>query len=403
MDCPKVGESHSMTFNSGSSDMPRIRSSLVAAVLLGTVLFIAGKSLAQPMRPPELPTPDSSQANTEPGYLGMVADDRQESGHGIRVKDVDPESPAAKGGLQADDLITAINGHPAHSMDDMRNMLGSLSAGAQLKFQIERQGAAQTVDVTLGRRPPADQRRFQNFGRIPNQPEGQDAAGQMPNGQYQPDPSAQPGGVGASRMGAGSAGTSGRPLLGVRTLPVTPQDQMRLGLSSTAGAHVVARTLGSPAEKANIPLDSVITAINGAAVDSPNQLSALLARTGAGSEVELTYMYNGRPMSAKIMLASASNTMGGSNSPSALPQPPMPMINSQREYGGSGGAADIARSADMPPRPNGGQPRPFDIPPQSSDAQRIEALERHVQELEQKVQELQQRLQQQENDPPRGT
>ncbi|HTQ38705.1 MAG TPA: PDZ domain-containing protein [Pirellulales bacterium] len=417
-------------------------------LFVAAVLLMAMDTRAQPMRPPELPTPSAPQAGAEPGYLGMVADDRQEHGGGIRVKDVDPDSPAAKGGLQADDLITAINGQATHSLDDLKSILGTMPAGAQVKIQVQRQGAAQEVEVTLGRRPPPDQRRFQ-FGRIPDEPAepgSQSANDQMPGGgnpsagnAYAPSSASpsMPGGMAAPRMGAGLFAAPGRPLLGVRTLPVTPQDQMRLGLSSTAGAHVMARTLGSPAEKANIPLDSVITAVNGMAVGTPNDLSALLARAGAGSEVELTYMYNGKPMSAKITLASAGAGFGMNYAqtmpapvptlPQAqtqlpLPPPPVPgqqMLENkaQRGYGSLPGAVDIAHPEDVSPRPIDAQPRPLDAPPRpldapphssdaqagQTDAQRIEALERRVQELEQKVQELQGQLQQQQNGPPKGT
>jgi hypothetical protein len=382
-----------------------------AATFVFVVVCVAQRSQAQPMRPPETSTSNASAAGSEPGYLGMVADDRQEHGEGIRVKDVDPDSPAAKGGLQAEDLITAINGQAMHSMDDMKNVLGGLPAGTQLKFQVQRQGAAQNVDVTLGQRPPPDQRRFQQFGRIPESAANEDGqaggGGMPPGGQYPQGSASGAGGMNAPRMGTGSAsGAAGRPLLGVRTLPVTPEDQMRLGLNSTAGAHVVARTLGSPAEKAKIPLDAVITAVNGTMVDSPNGLSALLGQSGVGSQVELTYMYNGKPLSVRLTLASTTGSVtsnGAQPTPPGVPQPPMPMADSQRQFGSQPGAVDIGRAGDASSRPVPGPPRPLDAQPQSSDAQRINALERRVQELEQKVQELQQRLQQQESGPARGT
>ncbi|HZZ29413.1 MAG TPA: PDZ domain-containing protein [Pirellulales bacterium] len=381
------------------------------AIVLMIVLpaFTAIFAHAQPMRPPEISAPDAKQIGAEPGYLGMVADDRQESGQGIRVKDVDPDSPAAKGGLQADDLITAINGQQAHSLEDMKNILGAQAAGTPVNFQVQRQGATQNVNVTLGRRPPPDQRRFQSFGRIPDAPvgqEGQPMGGQPPGASASNSGQSWPaGGMSGSRLGLGASGPP--PLLGIRTLPVTQQDQLRLGLSSTAGAHVMSRTLGSPAEKANIPLDAVIMAVNGAPVGTPNDLTALLARAGAGSEVELTYMYNGKPVSTKVTLASGSvgTEMNGwqQQGQSPLPQPPMPMLGQQRQYGSQSGSVDIGHQGNVPPRSSDTQQQSFDGQQRPGDAQRIEALERRVQELEQKVQELQQRLQQQENGPPRGT
>jgi hypothetical protein len=335
----------------------------------------------------------------------MVADDRDENGHGVRVKDVDPDSPAAKAGLQAEDLITAVNGQPVQSGESLGATLHSLQAGAKVDFKIDRQGTAQNIAVTLGRRPPPDQRRFQNFGRLPAAPADQssDAAAQQSSpGRYSSMPTppqlsasassvpqSPPVAMPAPSLGLGSLP---RPLLGVRTLAVTQQDQMRLGLPSTAGAHVLGRNPGSPAEKANIPLDSVITALNGMPVATPNDLTAMLARAGAGSEVELTYYYNSAPTQTKVTLGllAASRDLG------RLP----PQIAASSTPPSSSSASNWPPSN---PMSSANQPRSMGTtPPQSSaqsntaDAQRIETLERRVQQLEQRIQEL-------ENRPQHGT
>ena len=383
--------------------------SCYCAILFTLPLWWPAVTQAQPMRSPELSAPETVQPGVEPGYLGMVADDRDENGRGVRVKDVDPDSPAAKAGLQAEDLITAVNGQPVQSGESLGATLHSLQAGAKVDFKIDRQGTAQNIEVTLGRRPPPDQRRFQNFGHLPAAPadqSGDAAAQQSPPGRYSsgvssmltpPQPSASAslapqtpsGAMPAPSLGPGSLP---RPLLGVRTLAVTQQDQMRLGLPSTAGAHVLGRNPGSPAEKANIPLDSVITAMNGMPVATPNDLTAMLARAGAGSEVELTYYYNGAATQTKVTLgvpgasrdlgrippqSAASSSPPPSNSASNWPPPnPMPSGNQSRSMGA------------MPPQSG--------APSNPADAQRIEALERRVQQLEQRIQEL-------ENRPQHGT
>jgi serine protease Do len=355
------------------------------AIFCSLPLLCANLAHAQPMR-----TPDASAApaGSEPGYLGMIGDDRQENGRGVRVQDVDPDSPAAKAGLRADDLITAINGQPIHSDEDLAKILQPLSAGTKVTFQIQRQNQTQNVEATLDRRPPPEQRRYQSFGRLPNgpldetnppPPASQSTPPQtLPGQSSAPNRFSAPGAMSPPSLGPGSLP---RPLLGVRTMPVTDQDRMRLGLPSVAGAHVMDRTPGSPAESANIPVDSVITALNGSPINTPNDLSALLARAGAGTQVEVTYFYNGNSASTKVVLgfpgasrdmghpavsgapSSSSPTSGQSNWP-----PPTPMTtNSPRTIGA----------------PNS----------QSADAQRIDALERRIQQLEQKVNDLESRQQ----------
>ena len=159
-------------------------------------------------------------------------------------------------------------------------------------------------------------------------------------------------------------------------MPVNEQDRARLGLPSVAGAHVMDRTPGSPAERANIPVDAVITALNGTPVGTPTDLSMLLARAGAGSEVELTYYYSGKPASTKVVLGftGGSRDIGRANPNGAPPANP------------SAGAGPSTWSAPVPALPGNATAR-------GSDTQRIDALERRIQQLEQKVNDLENRQQ----------
>ncbi len=59
------------------------------------------------------------------GYLGVVADDRLDSGKGVRIVQVIPGSPAEQAGLKTDDLVTSVAGKPVRSMDDLARILES--------------------------------------------------------------------------------------------------------------------------------------------------------------------------------------------------------------------------------------------------------------------------------------
>jgi hypothetical protein len=344
-------------------------------ILQCTAMLVAicsgGMATAQSMQPPALPAPNDTTINSEPGYLGMVADDRQDNGKGVRLVEVDDDSPAAHAGLQRDDVVTAVNGQPVHSLSDFASILKPLSAGAEVTFDLDRQNAPQHVEVVLGRRPPPDQRRFKDFGRLPELPpeEGAGAAA---------GPSTLPPPIDQSNSGA--AVNSG-PRLGLRTVPVTEATRLRLGLSSTAGALVIARTMGSPAERARVPLDSVITSFNGMAVKSPNDLAALVSRAPDVGQIDLAYVYNGRGFQTKLVM--------GQSTASTAPR------------GAMTSPAPRSTMAPLPP-PDSFSRTPANVPPQNasrsmpqttSDAGRIEALERRVRELEQRIQELEARQQ----------
>jgi len=81
----------------------------------------------------------------QPGYLGVIADDRKEDGKRVRVTEAVANGPAAKGGLKPDDLITAIDDLPVKNLEDMTDILAGRHAGAIVKFSVVRKGEAREI------------------------------------------------------------------------------------------------------------------------------------------------------------------------------------------------------------------------------------------------------------------
>ena len=147
---------------------------------------------------------------------------------------------------------------------------------------------------------------------------------------------------------------------------MTEESRQRLRLPSTNGALVVSRTVGSPAVQAGIPLDAVITAVDGKPVLSPPNLTQLVSQAGAGREIEITYLYGGSEQRVKVKLAEFAG-------PTRLPG------------GLLGGSSINAGEVPSPPAPQAGQL------PLPSDKARIDALEHRVQQLEHRVDDLHRR------------
>ena len=346
-----------------------IRLTNFAATLLAAAAWMltspfASHAVAQSPAAPEAPAsqselPPPNPKPVEPGYLGIVGDDHQEGGAGVRVLETESGGPADHGGLKTDDLITGINGKPVHGQEEMRTILELLPSGSRVSFEVERDGKKQTVSVMLGTRPPKDKRRFSKFGEVSDteqSPEGTPPAGsaaRAANGGGPRPVETPPAGIGE----APRAEPARRPLLGVRTQPIDEATRRRLGLPAGTGALVVSRTSGSPAEKAGIPVGVAITAVDGAAVGSPDELVRLVAQAGAGHEIEVSYMANGQLHRVKVRLAGAAAAPG--NGDVLLPPPPR-------------------------------EPFPAAQPALPDDNARIEALERRVQELENRVRDLEQ-------------
>jgi putative serine protease PepD len=100
--------------------------------------LIAGNTVAHPYLGVQLTTVAAIGGNAVPGAT---------------VAAVTAGSPAAKAGLAAGDLITAVNGTAAGSADQVTAAIGALQPGQTVTLQVTRNGSARTVTATLGRRP----------------------------------------------------------------------------------------------------------------------------------------------------------------------------------------------------------------------------------------------------------
>lgn len=73
--------------------------------------------------------------------------------HGVVVRDVNPDGPAAKAGIQPRDIITAVNGERVESWNDFVRQIVTKKVGDTVKLSIVRNGASRTQPVTLTERP----------------------------------------------------------------------------------------------------------------------------------------------------------------------------------------------------------------------------------------------------------
>lgn len=69
---------------------------------------------------------------------------------GVIITSVDPESAAAKAGLQIEDILVNINGHDIKNSTELRKMLYTeLKVGEKASLQVYRNGKAQTFFIKL--------------------------------------------------------------------------------------------------------------------------------------------------------------------------------------------------------------------------------------------------------------
>ena len=199
------------------------------------------------------------------GYLGVesqpVTADMAKAlqlpdGHGgALVAGVEANSPAAKAGLQAGDVISAVDGRTVETPRDLALDVSAVKPGAEAKLSVLRDGAARTVNV---------------------------AVSELPNDR-------------AGSRDAGSDGDARGRGIGLALAPISPDLRDRLDLPANARGAVVAQVRpGSPAQASGLRQGDVIVGVGAKAVTSPEDaVGAIRQSTQAGHAVALRVMRDG--------------------------------------------------------------------------------------------------------------
>ena len=75
------------------------------------------------------------------------------TGNGVLVNPVYAEGPADKGGVQSGDVITALNGKPVESVNELRNQIARTAPGTKVTVSVFREGKTLDVTFALGTQP----------------------------------------------------------------------------------------------------------------------------------------------------------------------------------------------------------------------------------------------------------
>jgi serine protease Do len=182
-------------------------------------------------------------------YLGVAITPAE---NGVAVREVTPDSPAAKAGLKSGDQIRKVDDADVKDPDNFLQTVASKKPGDKLSLHVTRDGQEQTITVTLGERPAT--------------------------------PRTPPGGPPPQLWGPESGQ---RPaFLGVQTQPLTPDVSKRLDIT-TKGVLVTEVLPKSPAANAGLKTDDVITAIDNNPIEDPGQLREAVQRVGPGKDAAI--------------------------------------------------------------------------------------------------------------------
>ena len=93
-----------------------------------------------------------SGRSVQRAYLGVSTREYQ-SGPGAYLAEVVPGAPAAASGLRVGDVIVAVDGEPVVIPEDISLAIDDRKPGETVAIEVQRAGAREVVQVTLGNRP----------------------------------------------------------------------------------------------------------------------------------------------------------------------------------------------------------------------------------------------------------
>jgi serine protease Do len=85
--------------------------------------------------------------NSKP-KIGFKVQDVEE-GMGVKILDIDENMPAAKAGLQKDDIVTEINSESIKTVDDLKEKTKDIKQGQLYKVKYNRNGVSQITEIKI--------------------------------------------------------------------------------------------------------------------------------------------------------------------------------------------------------------------------------------------------------------
>jgi serine protease Do len=174
---------------------------------------------------------------------------------GALIDDVVPDSPAAKAGLKAGDIVTKYQGKPVKSSSQFRNAVAATAPNSKAEIEIFRDGKKQTLQVQVGLLSEEEMARAQ------------------------PD-------AGDEEANADA--------LGLSVQPLTPEIARQLGLKDVpAGVVIAGVEPGSLAARGGLRAGDVVASVGGQDIANVKEFRDAMAKQKASEGVRLTIVREG--------------------------------------------------------------------------------------------------------------
>lgn len=207
--------------------------------------------------------------------LGVFTAQADENEKGATVQRVMPNSAAEKAGLEAGDRITKVNSENVTGPKALTEIISGHEAGDKVAITYERKGKTNTADVTLKKAAPEKFSRVYRYG-----------PGDMGNNEDFSFPNP----LRSFMFDVNDDPSAFRPKLGVLA-----EDRMD-------GEGVTINTVkpGTPAEKAGLQKDDILTRLDNEKIGSVDDLQDILRSVKPSEKIKVQYQRNGKTATAEL-------------------------------------------------------------------------------------------------------
>jgi len=236
----------------------------------------------------------------EAPYLGIGGQDitadrakalKLKEERGAEVMMVDPDTAAAKAGMEKGDVVLEYNGQKVEGWEELKRLVSETPVGREVKIGVWRNGSLQTLTATMGSRK---ENSIDLGGRQFNVPA-------MRIQPMEPPVFSMP----EFRTFARN------PALGIYGEPLGSEAQLAEYFGVKDGILVRSVSKNSAAEKAGMKAGDVITKIDDSAVSSPADVTSKL-RAGTGKRTfTMTVVRNHKEMPLTVTIEPSTVTRGG--------------------------------------------------------------------------------------------
>lgn len=265
------------------------------------------------------------ESDKPPAFLGVALERNDD---GARVSRVITDSPAEAAGLQEGDIIVSLDGKSIESPMDVTRAVWSAAAGDNVEIEVLRNGRKKLLSAELTVSDFSFGRGLPHFDTEAFEQRMEEMSERLGNMEFNFDFDSEEFSERMEEFGERMSEMdfnfdfdfgdfdgetfrfigvrSGRPVLGVELVEVTPELRQHLGARDNEGVLIGRVIEDSAAEAAGLEVGDMIVALDGESVESAGDLRHLL-RERQGESFGIDIIRDGSPQSLTVVLPDAED------------------------------------------------------------------------------------------------